>query len=60
MSSALPSIVDPLRPIIKLLVAKLPPSVIITYSPVTGVAGNVTVKDPPDVSAISLSPSTAV
>jgi hypothetical protein len=45
---------------VKLLVAQLAPSAICIVSPELGVAGKVTVNDPPDVFAIILSPFMAV
>ena len=58
--SAAPSIVDPFLPTVRLTEDQLAPSAITTLCPVDGVDGRVSVKVPPEVSAINLSPLTAV
>jgi hypothetical protein len=52
--------VDPFLPTVKFVVDQSAPSAITTLCPVDGVAGKVIVNVPPEVSAINLSPLTAV
>ena len=59
-SSAKFSIVELFLANVKLFVFQSPPSTIVTWSPVAGVAGKVIVKAPPEVSAIIASRFTAV
>jgi hypothetical protein len=59
-SSATPSIVEAFLATVRLFVYQSAPSAKTTLFPVVGVAGSVIVNAPPDVSAISLSPATAV
>ena len=56
----MPSIVDPFRPTVKLLVDQLAPSTIVTMFPTAGVAGRLTVNEPAEVSAIIADPAVAV
>jgi len=59
-SSAIPSIVEPFLAIVKLIAYQSAPSATIILFPVEGVAGRVIANVPPEVSAIILSPVTAV
>jgi hypothetical protein len=60
MSSAIPSIVLPFLPTVRLIDSQFPASAIMTKSPAEGVAGRLIVNVPPDVSARILSPEIAV